>query len=135
MPFTAEQIFDLVADVERYPEFLPLWHAASTRRAQHDPQLYFTEQSLQLGPVRKTFRTETSMQRPDSIRVTSSDPLFVEFLIHWVLHALPEHTCRIDLLRCQVSPLLLRPVIDVVLSEAAQGIVSAFEQRAYQLYR
>lgn len=136
LPFTAEQIFDLVADVERYPDFLPLWHAAKTSRAQHDDQLYFTEQTLQLGPVRKTFRTETSMQRPESIRVTSSDPLFDEFVINWLLHALPEQACRIDFsLRCQVSPLLLRPVLDVVLSEAAQGIVSAFERRAYQLYR
>lgn len=135
LPFTPEQIFDLVADVERYPDFLPLWHAASTSRSKQDDSLYFTEQTLQLGPVRKTFRTETSMQRPCRIRVTSNDPLFDEFVIQWLLEALPQHACRVDFsLRCKAASLILRPIIEVVLGEAAQGIVSAFERRAYAMY-
>ena len=112
LPFTPEQIFDLVADVERYPDFLPLWHVARTCRSAHDDQLYFTEQTLQLGPVRKTFRTETSMRRPESIRVTSNDSLFREFVIQWQLQALPESSCSVDFsLRCKVRSLLLGPVI------------------------
>jgi len=135
LPYTAEQIFDLVADVESYPDFLPLWHAASISRSKQDDTLYFTEQTLQLGPVRKTFRTETSMQRPDRIQVSSTDPMFDEFVIQWLLEALPENACRVDFsLRCRVTSLLLKPIIEVVLGEAAQGIVDAFERRAYSIY-
>lgn len=136
LPFTPEQIFDLVADVERYPDFLPLWHAASTRRSKLDENVYYTEQTLQFGPLRKTFRTETSMQRPSRIHVISDDPLFDEFVIQWDLKSLPEQMCRIDFsLRCSVAPLMLRPITEMVLGEASQGIVSAFERRAYAMYR
>ncbi|MCP4283169.1 MAG: type II toxin-antitoxin system RatA family toxin [Gammaproteobacteria bacterium] len=135
LPFTPEQIFDLVADVERYPDFLPLWHKASTSRSEQDQSLYFTEQTLQLGPVRKTFRTETRMQRPSQIRVISNDPLFDEFTIQWLLGSLPDNTCQVDFsLHCVAASMLLHPVIEVVLGEAAQSIVSAFERRAYAMY-
>lgn len=135
LPFTPEQIFDLVADVERYPDFLPLWHAARISRSEKEENLYFTEQTLQLGPLRKSFRTETRMQRPDRIQITSTDPLFDEFAIQWLLKALPENACHVDFsLRCTTASLLLRPVIEVVLAEAAQSIVSAFERRAYAMY-
>lgn len=135
LPFTPEQIFELVADVERYPDFLPLWHAASTSRSEQDNDLYFTDQTLQLGPVQKTFRTETRLQRPDQIRVTSTDMLFDEFTIEWLLEALPEHACRVNFsLRCKAASPILRPMIEVVLGSAAQSIVSAFERRAFALY-
>ena len=135
LPFTPEQIFDLVADVERYPDFLPLWHAAKTSRSGQDQRLYFTEQTLQLGPVRKTFRTETRMQRPGQIQVASTDPLFDEFIIKWLLEPLPEQSCGVDFsLRCKAASPFLRPIIEVVLGEAAQGIVNAFERRAYAMY-
>ena len=135
LPFSPEQIFDLVADVERYPEFLPLWHAVATSRPVGNSDLYVTQQTLQLGPVQKTFRTETEMQRPGQIRVTSDDPLFDEFLIHWLLEPHQGHGCLVDFsLRCQAAPLFLRPIFEVVLGEAAQGIVRAFEQRARALY-
>ena len=134
-PFTSDQIFDLVADVERYPEFLPLWQGASISCSEQDSNLYYTQQTLQLGPVQKTFRTETRMQRPEQIRIISHDPLFDEFTIQWLLEALPKHSCCVDFsLRCEAASLFLRPIIDVVLSEAAQTIVTAFERRAYAMY-
>ncbi len=135
LSFTPDQIFDLVADVERYPDFLPLWHAAVVSRSGEDSNLYITHQTLQLGPVRKTFRTFTRLQRPTLVRVTSDDPLFDEFLIQWQLEPGPGHSCLIDFsLRCEAASLLLRPVFEVVLGEAAQMIVSAFERRAHSLY-
>ncbi|MCB1852970.1 MAG: type II toxin-antitoxin system RatA family toxin [Gammaproteobacteria bacterium] len=135
-PFSVEQIFDLVADVERYPEFLPLWHSAITRRSLQDRNLYFTQQTLQLGPVRKCFRTETRMQRPHSIRITSSDPLFDEFVIQWEMQNASSQTCTVDfLLNCEAASLFFKPIFEVVLADAAQSIVSAFERRAYTIYR
>lgn len=135
LPFTAEQIFELVADVERYPDFLPLWHAASTSRSEQDKDLYITDQTLQLGLVQKTFRTETRLQRPDQILITSTDALFDEFIIKWMLETLPEHSCQVDFsLRCKAASPLLRPIFEVVLGSAAQSIVSAFERRAIALY-
>lgn len=137
LPYMPEQIFDLVADVEKYPEFLPLWHNVSVQRSQGGNQrdLYYTEQTLQLGPLQKSFRTETLLERPSSIHITSKDPLFNHFSIHWVFKPQSEGACLVDFsLRCEASSFLLRPVLDVVLIEAAHGMVWAFERRAHVLY-
>lgn len=135
LPFTPAQIFDLVADVERYPDFLPLWQAVATHRCSDDPELYLTEQTLQLGPVRKTFRTETRMQRPALIRITSKDPLFDEFCIQWLLESRSARSCLVCFsLCCEASSPLLRPVFEIALGRAAQGTVKAFERRAHALY-
>ncbi len=135
LPFTPEQIFDLVADVERYPEFLPLWRDARITRSPGNPDLYLTEQALQLGPVQRRFRTETHLRRPDLIEVHSNDSLFDHFLIRWSFGQAPNEGCNIEfLLRCEASSLLLRPLLDLMLVDAAQVTVRAFERRAHNLY-
>jgi len=137
LPYMPEQIFDLVADVEKYPEFLPLWRSVSVQRppGENGTGLYHTEQTLQLGPVQKKFRTETLLERPHRIHVESSDPLFNHFSIQWVFQPQPEAACLVDFsLRCEAGSFLLRPILEVVLMEAAQSIVRAFERRARALY-
>ena len=138
LPYMPEQIFDLVADVEKYPEFLPLWRDVAVQRPQGENRrvLYHTEQTLQLGPVQKRFCTETLLERPNRIQVESSDPLFKHFSIQWVFQTQPEAACLVDFsLRCEAGSFLLRPILEVVLMEAAQGMVRAFERRAHALYR
>jgi coenzyme Q-binding protein COQ10 len=132
-----EQIFDLVADVEKYPEFLPLWYSASILQPPggNRRDLYYTEQTLQLGPLQKRFRTETLLERPNRIHVTSRDPLFNHFSIQWVFTPKSEGACLVDFsLRCEASSFLLRPVLEVVLMEMARTIVRTFERRAHTLY-
>ena len=54
-----EWLFDIVADVERYPEFLPLMRAA--RIVRRYPKAYETEQTLALGLLLHRFRTRTEL--------------------------------------------------------------------------
>jgi coenzyme Q-binding protein COQ10 len=76
-----DRIFDLVADVESYPEFLPLWRDA--RIYQRSGNIYRTEQAVGLGRLEERFHTTTVLSRPWRIEVTSEDALFREFYIHW----------------------------------------------------
>ncbi|MCB1856875.1 MAG: type II toxin-antitoxin system RatA family toxin [Gammaproteobacteria bacterium] len=135
MPFSREQIFNLVADVERYPEFLPLWHHAKITRSPEDSSLYVTVQTLQLGLMIKRFRTETRLRSPDSIDVRSSDPLFDRFHIHWSFETGPDGSCLVDfLLDCEARSIFLRPMLDLLLLDTARSTVGAFERRAHALY-
>ena len=135
LPFTQAQVFDLVADVERYPEFLPLWHNARVTLSPREPDLYITDQTLQLGLLQKNFRTNTRLRRPSAIEVMSQDLLFERFVIRWEFDPLPDDRCMVDFfLHCEARSLLLRPVLDTVLLQAAHAIVGAFERRARSLY-
>ncbi len=128
-----ERIFDLVADVERYPEFLPLWLDARIYRHRGETT-YFTEQEVGLGPLRERFRTKTVMDRPSSIEVTSHDGLFRDFRILWTFSDAGvdgKPACRADIaLTWQVRSWLMQRAIDLMLPETARSMVQAFARRA-----
>lgn len=123
-----EVIFDLVADVERYPEFLPMWKSA--RVLGRDGNTYTTEQMVGFGPIRERFRTQTVMVRPTLIEVTSIDRLFRNFFIRWDLDSAPAG-CRVGIaLQWEVRSRILQKAIDLVLPETAEKMIDAFARRA-----
>lgn len=125
-----ETVFDLVADVERYPDFLPLWTGVRVFRRRGT--VYYTDQEVGMGPIRQRFHTRTELMRPERIEVTSTDPNFRAFHINWDFAEAPAG-CRVDIaLRWQVRSWLLQRAIDMVLAETARSMVDAFERRARQ---
>ena len=95
LPYTAEQLFDLAADVERYPEYLPWWIAARIRK--REANVYYTHQVLGLGPIRVSFGSKTVLQPPTQIDVTSKESPFQQFQLSWNFAALAGTGCRVSL--------------------------------------
>lgn len=126
-----QALFDLVADVERYPDFLPLWREA--RVVSRNNHTYFTEQEIGVGRVHERFRTRTTLYPPARIEVTSDDPLFDHFYLRWDFDPAGSG-CRVAVaMSWQVSSKALQTVIDRWLPSAARTIVTAFERRAREL--
>lgn len=126
-----EQVFELVADVEKYPEFLPMWIDARIYRRRGDT--YYTEQEIGLGLIRQRFRTKTVLMSPARIEVTSTDDLFRRFFVRWDL-AGAGHGCRVTItLGWEVQSFLLQTAIDLLLPETARSMVFAFERRSRQV--
>ncbi len=127
----AEQVFDLIADVERYPEFLTIWRSA--RIYDRAPDIYFTEQEVGLGPIRERFRTRTDLVRPHQIQVSSPDPLFQAFRICWTVAPF-RGGCRVAIeLTWQMRSRGLQRAIDLFLPKVASTMVDAFEKRAREV--
>lgn len=123
-----ERLFELIADVEKYPDFLPMWIDARIYHRKGDT--YFTVQEIGLGPVRQRFRTKTVLTAPTRIEVTSADGLFREFFICWDLASAGQN-CRVDItLNWEVRSNLMQKAIDLLLPETARSMVRAFEGRA-----
>ena len=130
--FSNERMFDLVADVERYPEFLPLMRKATIVRRHASG--YETEQTLALGPLSHRFRTRTELDMPRSIVVTSADRAFHRFDIRWAFTPTSEGCCRIDFaLDCEVRSIWLKPLGDVLMTQMASTMVNAFVMRARKM--
>ena len=128
---SVERMFDLVADVERYPEFVPLMRSATIIRRQADA--YETEQVLALGLFRHRFHTRTELNRPSSILVTSDDRTFERFDIRWSFAPTSEGFCQTDFaLDCEVRSLLLKP-LEALITEMAATMVNAFAAQARKL--
>ena len=67
MPWTPEELFDLVADVRRYPEFLP-WVAAVRIRSS-EPELLVADMSVGFKALKETFTSRVHLERPHKVRV------------------------------------------------------------------
>ncbi|MGC1955461.1 MAG: type II toxin-antitoxin system RatA family toxin [Gammaproteobacteria bacterium] len=134
MPYRAEQVFDLVADVERYPEFLPMWEEATI--VERGRNFYHTDQVVRVGLLRTRFRSKTVLSRPRHIEVISCEGLFRRFSIGWHFAKIPGgKSCQVDChLVWEVRSPLLHNILQLILVEAGQSIVTAFEQRADELY-
>ena len=132
VPIAPQRMFDLVADVERYPEFLPLMREA--RIVHRAADAYETEQVLALGLLAYRFRTHTVLNPPHSIHVTSADRGFRRFDIRWSFTPVPEKSCRIVFtFDCEIRSIWLKPLGDVWAAQMASTTVNAFIRRAHAL--
>lgn len=134
LPYRRDQFFDLVADVESYPAFLPLWRSARIYRKKGD--VYHTEQEVGMGPLMsQRFRSRTKLDRPSDIEIVSDAGIFKHLRISWHFESTPEDGCRVDFeMSCEARSPVMRRFIDLMLLETAQSMVEAFEERARKIY-
>ena len=132
LPYTAEQLFDLVADVERYPEFLPWCVGARIRERRAD--LVVADLLIGFRMFRERFTSKVTLARPRRIDVAYSDGPFRYLDNHWIFEPV-EGGCRIDFfVDFEFRSAILQKLIGVLFNEAVRRMVAAFETRARQLY-
>ena len=132
LPYSPEQLFDIAADVQRYPEFLRWWIAARVRDLQ--PSGYCTDQILGLGPVRIKFASKTLLDRPRRIDVLSTDTAFQQFSICWLFEAQADASCCVRLsVTLEPRSRLLQALLEHVIPKSTDDIMLAFEARARQV--
>jgi coenzyme Q-binding protein COQ10 len=133
LPFRCEQVFDLAADIERYPEFLKWW--VSARIQKRESNICYVEQVVGLGPIRLQFASQAVLHRPERIDVTSTDSPFRHFRLSWLVAAIPSTGCRISVeAGLELQSGFLQHAVNQFLPAAVHDIISAFEARAYGTY-
>lgn len=122
-------MFDVVADVERYPEFLPGWHEVRILRRQGLDLL--VEQRLGLAGLTRTMRSLARLQRPESIVVRPVDGLTEGLSLEWRFTDRAAGGCDVSLMvRGQSSSRLLELALDVAAHQAGRELVDRFAARA-----
>jgi len=138
--YTARQMFDLIADVPRYPEFLP-WVAGARIRSRR-PLGEGTGEVIEADLVvsfklfRERFGSRVTL-RPEArqIDVEYLDGPFKYLRNHWKFEPHGERACKVDFfVDFEFRSAILQKVIGLVFNEAMQRIVRAFERRAEDLY-
>lgn len=134
LPLTREQAFDIAADIERYPEFLPCWISAQITR--RDANICYVDQEVGFGAARLRFGATAVMQRPVRIDVTSTDKSFRHFTLSWSIESTSPDGCRVSLAAAvQLQSVLLQYAVAAFLPTAIDDIILAFEERARALYK
>lgn len=133
LSFSPEQLFDLAADVEQYPAYLPWW--ISARVVKREGNIYYTEQIVAFGLIRRRFTTKTTLWRPERIDVISIDRSVRRFDLSWAFAQVPEGGCRVSLtVNLELRPYLFEILFRQALASRISGILAAFEKRARRLY-
>lgn len=130
--YTPEQMYALVADVKRYPEFLP-WCAASRIVEQSETRLV-ADLTIGFKMFRESFRSQVDLERPHRVHVEYLNGPFRYLNNTWKFHPHPAG-CEVDFfVDFEFRSALLRAAIGLVFNEAVQMMVRAFERRAMTLY-
>lgn len=133
LPYSAEQMFDLVAAVERYPEFLPWCHGARIRRREGN--VIYADLIIGFKLFRERYTSKVELDRPRAINVTYADGPFKHLDNHWKFEPRPNGGCVVDFyVDFEFRSHLLQKAIGFVFTEAVHRMVRAFESRARQLY-
>ena len=138
LPYTAQQMYDLVADVGSYPKFLP-WTAAArirSRRAIPEGEVMEADLVISFKVFRERFGSRVTLW-PAQKRIDTEylDGPFKYLKSGWSFADLPHGSCKVDFfVDFEFRNAILGKVIGVVFGEAMSRIVRAFEDRARALY-
>lgn len=133
IPFAPDQMFDLVADIEKYPEFLP-W-CVGTRIRKREDNVILADMVIGYRMFRERFTSRVKLTPRNRIDVAYSEGPFKYLNNHWVFLPTDEGHCMVDFyVDFEFRSRLLQKLIGVVFGEAVRIMVRAFERRAAEIY-
>jgi coenzyme Q-binding protein COQ10 len=132
VPYRPDQLFDLVADVGRYPEFLP-WCVGARVRTRSETAAV-ADLTIGFGPFRESFTSRIALERPRLVKVSYEDGPFRYLNNQWTFTAVPAGTEVGFFVDFEFRSRLLQRAIGVVFNEAVRRMVAAFLRRAGQIY-
>jgi coenzyme Q-binding protein COQ10 len=136
---SAGEMFDLVADVERYPEFVPLCRSLKVRKRIPEPEgveVLVADMTVAYKLVRESFASRVTLDRPNlQILVEYLEGPFSQLENRWTFHPTGERTCEVEFFisyefRSRTLGLLMGAMFDA----AFRRFAAAFERRADVIY-
>ena len=135
--FTQQQLFDLVSDIESYPQFLP-WCKAVRLVQDHESDIQHrqAEVSVRFGPFQSSYVCHVSLTPLTAITVTLVEgPLKILDTL-WIFEAIDAHKTAVTIdLKLAMKSFFLQKAVDAVFNDTARHMMKAFENRAHQLYK
>ena len=136
----AADMFALVADIERYPEFVPLCRELKVRKRTPGPEgveVVIASMAVSYKFLRESFASRVTLDRPNlQILVEYLEGPFSHLENRWTFHAVGEKVCDVEFFidyefRSRMLGLLMGSMFDI----AFRRFAHAFEQRADRIYR
>lgn len=137
VPYTAQQMYDLVADVQRYPEFLPWTAAARIRKTEQneDHVVVLADLVISFKVFRERFGSRVLLWPEDRVIKTEYlDGPFKYMISNWSFAEAESGTDISFHVDFEFRSRILQATATVFFNEAMHRVVQAFERRAKELY-
>ncbi|MEY3219798.1 MAG: hypothetical protein RIT27_1155 [Pseudomonadota bacterium] len=133
VPYSVEQMFNLVNDIASYPSFLP-WCKKIEIHQQTESEI-IASLTLAVHSLEKTFTTKNPIQKNQSIEMHLVEGPFSHLYGRWEFQPLGEMGCKITLkMEFDFSSIILKKTLGPIFSKIVNTLVDAFIQRAGELY-
>ncbi|WP_262695142.1 type II toxin-antitoxin system RatA family toxin [Kordiimonas aquimaris] len=133
LPYTPEQVFALVADVQAYPDFLP-W-CIGARVYNRKPSSFDADVIIGFKMFRETFTSRVTFLEPSKVDVDYIKGPMKRLYNHWRFIPEGEGACQVEFaVELEFKNHVLEQMIGRVFTEACERMVDAFEERAHELY-
>ena len=136
---TATEMFDLVADVERYPEFVPLYQALKIRQRTQRPdgtEIVIADMTVSFKLVRESFTSRVTLDRPGlKIMVEYLKGPFSNLENRWTFEPRSASDCDVGFyISYEFKSRMLAMLMGALFDAAFSQFASAFEKRADAIY-
>jgi coenzyme Q-binding protein COQ10 len=139
VPHSAQEMFDLVADVERYPEFVPLCHSLAIRQRTKrldGTEVVVADMTVSFKLVRESFTSQVTLDRPNlRILVEYLRGPFRNLENRWTFEPQGEDSCDVGFyLAYEFKSRMLATLMGAMFDTAFARFSAAFEKRADAIY-
>ncbi|KAA5606487.1 type II toxin-antitoxin system RatA family toxin [Roseospira marina] len=132
LPYQPSELYDLVADVEKYPKFLP-WCLAS-RIKKREGDVFYADLVIGFKMVRERFTSRVQLTSGKRIDVSYTEGPFQYLNNHWIFEPAEGGTMIDFYVDFEFRSAFLQKIMGALFNEAVRRMVAAFERRAEQLY-
>lgn len=133
VPYGARRMYELVADIPAYPDFMP-WCGGARMQAEEDGRIRATI-DIDYKGIRSSFTTLNRNRAVEAIEMEFADGPFASLAGRWQFAALGEDACKVEFaLDYAFAGTLLGRVIAPVFDGIAASFVDAFSSRAQAIY-
>ena len=134
VPYSAEQMYALVNNIEDYPNFVP-WCSRSTEQQlsakEKQASLYFSR-----GAIKTSFTTKNTLTPSQKIQLELVDGPFSQLRGYWQFADIDDNGSRVQLdLEFELSNRMLKIALESFFSQICDRLVNSFVQRANEVYR
>jgi coenzyme Q-binding protein COQ10 len=136
---SAEKMFDLVADVERYPEFVPLCQSLRVRKrtaGEEDKETLVADMTVAYKLIHEAFTSRVTLDRPNlKIAVAYLNGPFSHLDNRWTFKPTSETTCEVEFfIDYEFKSRILGVLMGAMFDAAFRRFAEAFERRADVVY-
>ena len=139
LPFSAQQIYQLVMDIEKYPEFLPWCKQAKIISHISDSDLH-ADLLINFKNFFEKYRSDVQFGKlPNNgyfVDVTAIEGPFKTLVNKWKFYDIEPAKCRVEFfINFEFNSFILSKLIGSIFERATEKMMAAFEARALEIYR
>jgi coenzyme Q-binding protein COQ10 len=131
-PYSDKKVFNLIADVERYPEFLPGWLSVNIL-SKTEAQL-LVAQKMGVPLINWEFKSNAVLDPPRQIHILAEEGPFQYLNINWNVEPVTRDMCRVNLAVEAEIYLTARSILNLIVRQSIHSLLQHFALRARQIY-